>query len=433
MSKQSTSERTTLNVVDYLPEKNRVVERIKKALGGPAEFYGFEKIDLPVIENPKFFTPLFKGGIFGEHMPVVCRGRGGEETLLRPSIPFSVIRSYVSNKMNDLPHPLKFSFDGRVFFSKHSTPATVEEKLEWGVVMIGEEGPIAEAEIIQVIWRALEKLVPPERLRLRINAVGCRDCSGSYRSILTSFFKGRLSRLCRSCKRYAKHSPTKILQCLEERCGIASSQSPQVLDFLCEACKKHLRRVLEFLDEARIPYFLTPTFFNGGLWYDMIIFVVEYDIVGKRKEELKQEWTGFAEGGRMMRSAELLCGKRLDVTTGVVFLDRIGEFLFRKWGPSAVQRKSEVFFAHLGELAKRRGLALLEELRLNGISMDESLGRDSIKSQLKIAERLGSKVSLILGQKEAIDGTIIVREMESGIQESVPQDKLIEFLKRKLK
>ena len=134
-----------------------------------------------------------------------------------------------------------------------------------------------------------------------------------------------------------------------------------------------------------------------------------------------------------MRAGEAAYGKRLDVVGGSVFMDRVEQILVDKGKLGAGAKKIDVFFAHLSDAAKKKSLPLLEELRQGGVSVEESLGKDSIRSQLKIAERVSAKIALILGQKEALDSTIIVREMESGIQETISQEKLIEFLKRKLK
>ena len=142
--------------------------------------------------------------------------------------------------------------------------------------------------------------------------------------------------------------------------------------------------------------------------------------------------TVLAEGGRMSRVGEILAGRRLDVVCGVTVLDTLEGALHENRAQFDPE-KPKVYLAQLGDLAKRKSLELLEALRAGGISAYESLGRDSVKSQLKVAEKMGAQMALILGQKEALDNTIIVREIQSGIQETIAQEKLVEFLKRKLK
>jgi histidyl-tRNA synthetase len=192
-----------------------------------------------------------------------------------------------------------------------------------------------------------------------------------------------------------------------------------------------LRGILEFLEESKIPYSLDHSLFFEGLWYDTAVF--EFAYLEPTEEGKASKHILLAEGGRMMRAGEAAYGKRLDVVGGAVFVDRLEQILIDKGKLGLGQKKSEIFFAHLSDAAKKKSLPILEELRQGGMSVEESLGRDSIKSQLHIAERVNAKIALILGQKEALDGTIIVRETESGIQETIPQDRLIEFLKRKLK
>jgi len=139
----------------------------------------------------------------------------------------------------------------------------------------------------------------------------------------------------------------------------------------------------------------------------------------------------IAEGGRMSRAAMLLGGKDLAVAAGTLFLDAVADEMQKRSGDIAIT--TDVFFIQLGELAKRKSLEILEALREAEVDVKESLGRDSIKIQLKIAERVGARYALVLGQKEALDSTIIVRETGSGMQETVSQEKLIEFLRKKLK
>lgn len=431
MAKEKPLQKTELMKVDRLPERTRLLARIEKAFEHPAEFYRFERVVFPVLENARGYGAFQKAGLFEERAPSFIRFRSGEEHMLRLSGLLSILRGYEENKMNDIPHPLKFYMEEEVFFSPAHKKDDIIEHREWAIAMIGDEGPVAEAEIIQIFAKALEKLGLAERVQFRINAIGCASCKNGFRSSLTSFLRTRILRMCKNCRKSAKSSNVKVLRCDNEECKHILEQAPQVLDFICEMCKKHLRGILEFLEEAKIPYFLDHTLFFEGLWYDTTVFEFAYQPVveeGKRPVSVT-----LAEGGRMLRAGEAAYGKRLDVVGGIVFLDPLEQMLIDKGKLGLGQKKIEVFFAHLSDAAKKKSFPLLEELRHSGVSVEESLGRDSIKSQLKIAERVQARIALILGQKEAIDGTIIVRETESGIQETIPQDRLIEFLKRKLK
>lgn len=442
MPRQKIAASDLVSNLDRLPEQERFYYGIEETFRSLASFYGFETIYTPPIEDARLFLPLFRAGFFEERPPVICKTSGGADFLLRPSGILGIFRAYGAHKMNDLPHPIKLLFEGESFYAspaKHSGNP-VRSVAELGLCMIGEEGPIAEAEIVQVIWKTLEKQgIDHGTLELRVNATGCQECRQSFRSPFVAYFRSRAYRLCKNCKRHLKKNPTKILSCREESCRGLIPNAPQVLDYLCEVCKKHLRGVLEFLDEAKIPYFLDHKFFKDGTLFGSLVFeiafkapilVVEGGVPGEQVQQ--KSAVVLAEGGRVSRAGELVAGKRLDVVAGTLLISA-AEHVGRTPLLSEELQRPRVFLAQLGELAKKKSLGLIETLRLGGIQVHESLGRDSVKSQLKIAERLGTDVALIFGQKEALDDSIIVREIYSGIQETIPQEKLVDFLKRRLR
>lgn len=442
--------------LDRLSGDERVVAEVRKTADAIGEFYGFEHMRVSPVESAGLFAPLARAGFLDERPPVWCKTRNGDEILLCFSAALGAVRAYFSHRMQALPHPLKMVVEGDTFslvsgkesYRDHrrdpedaetkEESAPIVSRREWALVMIGEEGLIAETEIIQVLWKTCAELgLTHDAVELRLNATGCSHCRSSYRSALGAYFRTRTARLCAKSKRDVKRVPTKVLSCGDERCRGIASGAPQILDFLCEGCKKQLRSLLEFLDEARIPYFLDGTLFREGSWLGEMVFVV----VGRSEDPAGQEVSGeaavvrapvlIAEGGRLSRAAQLLEGKELAAASGTLFLDAAADEIQRRSQNRSIA--TDVFFVQLGDLAKRKSLEILEVLREGGIGVKESLGRDSIKIQLKIAEHIGARFALVLGQKEALDATIIVREVESSIQETISQEKLVDFLKKKLK
>lgn len=455
-----------VHFLDRMPEREVFSSRRKDAFRAIAGFYGFEQIRVSPVEEYKTLLPLSRAGLFEERPPFLCKSVTGMDMAVNFSPLIGLLRAYRSHKMNDFPHPLKLMFDGD--YAWLSRAGEMRSCSEFGFAMVGEEGPIAEAEIIQIICKSLEESgIHSEALELKVNATGCSECRQSFRSAFTSYFRPKAHRLCKNCKRHFKKNPTKILFCEEDQCKMLAQNAPQIIDYLCEICKRHLRGLLEFLDEAKIPYFLDTKFFKDGTPLGMLVFeisirkkeeqkpvevlpvetpiateavTVAADVVSHPtavlvpetavqpvQEEIKIIRLAF--GGRASKAGELIVGRKLDVACGIIDLDGLGRAL----GKRMISEGPRVFLAQLGDLAKKKSLALLENMRLGGISVQESLGRDSVKSQLKIAEKIGAEIALIFGQKEALDGTIIVREIQSGIQETIPQEKLIEFLKRKLR
>ena len=450
MPKIKIANQEILSGLDRHPAKEGFYEKIKNGFLTMANFYGYEKIFTPVLEDGRFFQPLIKEGLLLDTPPVFCKTRSGEEVTLKSSGAVSVLRAYFIHKMQELPHPLKFYFDTEVFFSSPlvarnaASLTSMRNRPEQGLVMIGEDGPVAEAQIAQLIWQGLQEGgIGVGGFSFRVNAIGCAECKSSFRMPFMSYLRNRTVRLCRSCKKQVKRRPVRVLLCEEEKCKIVLGSAPQVLDFLCANCKKHLTGFLEFLDEMKIPYFLDPKFFQDGLPFNTLIFQLTSESAALQKEETGVSAEGslpapaakknnfiLAEGGRLTRAGELMSGRKIEVVSGTIFPEALGRLVGEN---SLTVRRPKVFFTHLGEFAKKKGMLIIEELRAAGIETQESLGRDSIKSQLKVAEKVGAEVALLLGQKEALDGTIIVRETGLGVQETIPQEKLVEFLKKKLK
>lgn len=441
---KSSSVQEFIASLDRMPPREEIRAGITRVIESVADFYGFERIGMPLLEDPAAFVPLVKAGMLEERSPLFQKDVKGEEHMLSPSASLSVLRAYASHKMSELPHPLKFMFSGDRFW-KESEESGIRGVSEWGLIIIGEERVSAEAEIIHVFWRGLEEAgAMEEGMEIRINALGCDRCRPLFRSSFTSYFRARFLRLCKRCKRFLRSSPTMILRCAEERCRILAGHAPQILDFLCEVCKKHLKVILEFLDEMRVPYILDPVFFREGSWFTTVVFEIvlgagaspkdiEEEAVVAARAEGKSRDMILGEGGRLSKAGELIVGRRLNVVAGAIFLGEI-EAIARKKNVSSGERSAPAaFLVELGDAAKKRSLGILEMLRRADIPTRTFLGRDSIKTQLKIVEREGAAITLILGQKEVLDGTILVRETESGMQETVPQDKLAEFLRKRLK
>ena len=460
-----------LHHLDRLPEKEGAFEMLGSSFRTLASFYGFEKISYSLLDDAKSYQALLKAGLMGERQPVILKsGLGSADIMVRSTSPLSALRGYRSHKMNDFPQPVKVFCEGEHFFVSAREDQPIQRRDEACLMMMGEAGPIAEAQIVQVLWKSLIEMgVPADRINLVVNAIGCSQCSSHFRSSLSSHLRNKIGGLCKNCKRNFKSAPTRILVCEEEKCSIATSHAPQILDNLCEHCKKHLRGFLEFLDEMGISYHIDSRRFRTGFWADTILFEFMYlprpavkqeqaeigeaalataenthivapmsemmivpesavasipaPIMGKRGATL-------AEGGRLSRAADLMGAKGLEAAAGTILLDAVEQTMFP---PRTLEFKPDIYLAQLGEVARRRSLRVLEMLRVAGITVKESLGRDAIKSQLTLAAKVGAPIALILGQKEVIDQTIIVRETDSGIQETVPQEKLIDFLKRRLK
>ena len=292
--------------------------------------------------------------------------------------------------------------------------------------VLGEESSIIDAQIIQIFYNILREL-KFKNLIIEVNSIGDSACRPYYKKLLVSYLKGRIDGLCQNCKRRIKENPLRILDCKEEKCQRIVSQGPQMIDELCETCHQHFKEVLEFLDEIELPYHLNPYLVRGLDYYTRTVFEI-YD-----GQERGRALGALAGGGRYDALIKILGGTDTPACGAAGGIERIISLMKEKAIILKKEKVPQIFLSQLGNLAKRKSLKLMEDFRREGILISESLGRDSLKTQLKIADKIGVKYTLILGQKEALEGTIIIRDMTSGRQETVKLERIVREIKKKLK
>lgn len=220
----------------------------------------------------------------------------------------------------------------------------------------------------------------------------------------------------------------RLLDCKDEKCQRVKAQAPPTLDYLCDECHNHLKTVLEFLDATEFPYFVNPYLVRGLDYYTKTVFEIFPGDVTLQHDQL----SAIAAGGRYDGLVRLLGGKDTPAVGAAIGVERVLRLLKERGLQFGKDVQARLFLVQLGELSKKKSLVLLEEFRKAKIPLQESLGRDSIKSQLRLADKVGAEYTLILGQKEALDETIIIREMDSGSQETIPIDKIIPHVKKRL-
>jgi len=418
---------------DILPEEQRHFQKIYAVAKDVAEFYGFQRIDTPVVEEAELYekgTGLTTDIV--EKQMYQLRTRGGDMLALRPEFTPGIARAYLQHGMINLPQPVKLYALGPLFRYEHPQAGRFRQFHQFDVEVFGETSPAVDAQVIQMFTSILQELRLGHVL-VEINSVGDSQCRPYYKKLLGNFLRSRQQQLCSDCRRRIRENPLRTLDCKEEKCQRVRALAPQILDHLCEECKKHFKQVLEFLDEADIPYHLDPYLVRGLDYYTKTVFEIfsERQVKGQQGEQEIVTRNALAGGGRYDTLLKMLGNKEVPATGAAAGIERIVSFL--KEQQQREEQGPRVFLAQLGDLPKKKSLKLLEEFRKAKIQIAESLGRDSLRAQLARADKLGVQLTLILGQREALDNTIVIRRMDNGTQETVKFDKTVEEIKKRLK
>lgn len=420
---------TPKGTVDILPEDQKYWDKIHKVVREVATDYGYEKIETPVFEN----TDLYLQGVGAstdivEKQMYTFKTAGGDSVTLRPEYTAGIARSYIEHGMFNVPQPVKLWYMGPVFRYEKPQEGRQRQFTQFGFEVLGDQDPAYDAQIIKMCANIF-KGVGLKDVGVEINSIGCKACRLAYRKELVAYYRNRVQKMCKDCKRRYKENPLRLLDCKEEECIEYKANAPHSIDNLCDDCKNHFKEVLDLLDELEVPYILNHFLVRGLDYYSKTVFEFfpNVDSADTRKSQ-----SALGGGGRYDYLADMLGSRNTPSVGAGCGIERIIFLMKKENVRMSAGRTVHVFLARLGNLGKKKAMKLFEELRDAGINTEESFGKDSIKSQLKVADKVGAKYSLILGQKEALDGNVILREMNSGSQETVPIEKIIKTLKNRL-
>ncbi len=398
-----------------------------------ASYYGFKQIDTPIMEK----LDLYERST-GKDTDIVSKemysfiDKGGEKIALRPEATPGLVRSYIEHGMFNLPQPVKTFWMGPLFRHERPQSGRLRQHNQFNLDIFGEEGPVADAQLILIAYNFYSELQIP--VQVEINSIGCKECRGEYLKKLDEFYKerGKRSKLCPDCKKRFVKNPLRLLDCKETECIAVREDAPQIVDSLCDDCRDHFIKVLEYLDELEIPYNLNPFLVRGLDYYNRTVFEIVPSLEDENAEQELKRQSSLGGGGRYDDLVEVLGGRPTPACGFGLGIERTIMKIKEKNIPLSSDNTDYIFLAQLGEQAKRKILVLFEEMRRAGYHVRQAFTKNSLKAQLEEANRIGARYSLILGQKELIDGTIIIRDMESGTQEVIDYKKIYSELNKRL-
>ena len=383
--------------------------------------FGYSEIRTPIFEH----TELFQRGI-GEGTDVVDKemytftDRGERSITLRPENTASAVRAYLQNKLYAQSNLVKLFYIGSMFRYDRPQAGRMREFHQFGVEALGEANPAVDAEVILLAMNLLEGLGLKD-LELSINSVGCPKCRSKYRNMLQDFFRDKLEDLCEDCRSRFERSPLRILDCKKDSDKPYMADAPKITDCLCEECADHFAKLKELLTSAGISFTHDPRLVRGLDYYTKTAFEIKYPPLGAQ--------SAVAGGGRYDGLIEEMGG---NPTPAVGFATGLERLLLALESQNLLPEKNrsvDAYVVALGEAAQAEGFKLLNSLRQQGLSAAMDFAGRSMKAQMKQANKLGAKYSVILGEDEIAEGVAMLRSMEDSSQAKVPMAQVAEKIK----
>lgn len=411
---------------DILPNEQPYWQYVIRKCEHMAEVYGYDRVETPMVEH----TSLFIRSI-GEATDIVekeiysFQDKSGDFIALRPELTAGIARAYVEHGMVNQPQPMKLFSLGPVFRHDRPQAGRYRQHHQFGAEIIGSGEPILDAELISIAYHLYQDL--GLEVVVQVNSIGDATCRPTYRNQLVEYYKKHKRELCEDCKRRLTKNPLRLLDCKVDGCRELAKQAPQTIDHLCEDCKTHFTQVLDYLDSAEIVYQLNPRIVRGLDYYTRTCF--EFALPGENGEP------GMVLGGGGRYDGLLAQLGAREATPAVGFglgVERIILAMKERNVPMILPPRPDVFFAQIGASARKRSLKILEDLRKAGFKVRANLTKEALGPQLSLADRFSARFALILGQKEIIDETILLREMQTGSQEVIDIEKMIPELKKRL-
>lgn len=418
---------------DVLPEEYKYWELAIKKATELAWAYDFKRLETPIMESADLYEKSS-----GRTSDIVTKemysfvDKNGERVALRPEATPGVVRVYIEHGLFNQPQPVKLFWLGPIFRHDRPQAGRYRQHHQFNLDIFGEPSPVADFLIILIAYNFFREL--QVSVQVQINSIGCQDCRKEYIDKLTEFYKerGKRTKLCGDCKKRMAKNPLRLLDCKEEVCAEIREGAPQIVDYLCDGCREHFIKVLEYLDELDLPYNLNPFLVRGLDYYNRTVFEFA-PLTDDSDPDAKKDSFSLGGGGRYDQLVEHMGGRPTPACGFGLGLERTIIKMKENNIPIKKDIKNIIFIAQLGEQARRKVIILFEELRRANFRVKQAFTKDGLKAQLEEANRAGAKYSLILGQKEVMDGTILLRDMESGIQEIIDYKKIKTEVEKRLK
>ena len=391
--------------------RRAVVEKIARDL---ARTYNITEIITPVFEH----TVLFQRGV-GETTDVVQKemytfeDKGGRSITLKPEGTAGVMRAYLEHNLYANPQPVKFYYVTPAFRYEKPQSGRLRQHHQFGVEFVGAKSPLAEVEVISLVAALIKKLGLKDA-KLHINSIGCKDCRKTYNDALLKYLSEHESELCETCRERMKTNPLRVIDCKVDSCKKIVKDAPRTIDYLDEDCRNHFEELQALLTELNIPYEIDTGIVRGLDYYTKTVF-----------EFVNSEGFTLCGGGRYDGLIHEIDEKQDIPSVGFgMGIERILYFLDKEGVDLPPMDVPELYVGILGKDARAKAYRLVNEIRSHGIIVETDYLDRSVKAQMKYANKIGAKKTVIIGSDELANNRAVVKDMQSKEQTEVALDEI---------
>lgn len=407
---------------DVLPKESYKWQFVEDIMRKEAQSYGFKEIRTPVFEH----TNLFSRGV-GQTTDVVQKEmytfdtKGGESVTLRPEGTAGAARAVLEHGVLNEGLPVKASYFVSCYRYEKPQAGRLREFHQFGLEEYGTSDPIADAELICAAQSIFDRL-QIRGIHLEINSIGCPRCRKEYHKALREYFEQYKDKLCETCLSRLEKNPMRILDCKSPEDKEIAKNAPKVTDYLCEECQEHFQQVKSYLDCAGVEYTVNPTIVRGLDYYTKTVFEFVTDYIGAQGT--------VCGGGRYDGLIEELGGKHVPSLGFAMGMERLLMLMEKQGIEIPAPSPCDLYIAPLGEEAKKKAFALVGKVRESGLFAETDVVSRGLRAQMKYADKIGARFSIVLGDDEITKGEAVVKNMETGQQTkiSLNEDFITEFI-----
>lgn len=399
---------------DVLPKDSYRWQFVEDVMRKESAAYGFKEIRTPVFEH----TELFARGV-GQTTDVVQKEmytfdtKGGESVTLRPEGTAGAARAVLEHGLVNDSLPIKASYFVSCYRYEKPQAGRLREFHQFGLECYGTQSPVADAELICAAQSIFDRL-GIKQLRLEINSIGCPACRAEYHKALKEYFYGYKDELCDTCNSRLEKNPMRILDCKSPVCSKIAGGAPKITDYLCDECKEHFASVQKYLDAAGVEYTVNPTIVRGLDYYTKTVFEFVTDFIGAQGT--------VCGGGRYDGLIEELGGKHLPSLGFAMGIERLLMLMDKQGIEIPKPSTCDLYVAVMGESASLKSFEIIKAVRSCGLIAETDIVGRGLRAQMKYADKIGAKFSMVLGDNEIEQGKAVIKNMSSGEQTEIVLD-----------